>query len=307
MKARLVALLALGLLAGPLAAVPLWTVESADGAGRVMLLGSVHLLRAEDLPLPDVVRDAYQSADRLVMELDPAELAPGASQAALQRIGIRSPGGSAAELLNAEEWRLAETLAAEAGVDLQAVAPLEPWFGAIVLYTSALIASGYDPALGVDQQIAGWAAHDAKPVAGLETLDEQLLLFKRLGAETQREMLLKTLEELVAMEADTDALVAQWRAGDLAALTRRLETDFRNYEELRESIVVERNRNWLPAVEALLNQGGTSLVVGGTLHLVGPEGLPALLAERGFRVMPGATHDVPPGSQRHGTITAPAR
>lgn len=288
MTARLIALLALGLLAGPLAAVPLWTVQDDHGAGQVILLGSVHLLRAEDLPLPDEVHEAYEGAERLVMELGPAELAPGASQAALQRIGIMSPGGSAAELLDAREWRLAETLAREAGVDLQAVAGLEPWFGAIVLYTSALIASGYDPALGVEQQIASWAMRDAKPVAGLETLDEQLLLFKRLSAETQREMLLKTLEELVAMEADTDALVAQWRAGDLAALTRRLETDFRNYEELRASIVVDRNRNWLPAVEALLNESGTSLVVVGTLHLVGPEGLPALLKERGFRVTPRA-------------------
>ncbi len=284
MKFRVLALLALALLAGPLAAVPLWTVERGDGAAQVILLGSVHLLRADDLPLPDEIHEAYERAGRLVMELDPAELAPGTSQAALQRIGITSPGGSAAELLSAEEWRLAETLAAEAGVDLQAVAPFEPWFGAIVLYTSALIASGYDPALGVDQQVAGWAARDAKPVTGLETLDEQLLLFKQLGAQTQREMLLKTLEELVAMEADTEALITQWRTADLSALTRRLETDFRNYEELRESIVVDRNRNWLPAVEALLDQGGTSLVVVGTLHLVGPEGLPALLEKRGFRV-----------------------
>lgn len=289
MKLRLFALLALALLAGPLAAVPLWTVESDAGGGQVMLLGSVHLLRAEDLPLPDAVHSAYERANRLVMELDPAELAPGASQAALERIGIMTPGRSAAELLSAEQWRRAESLAAEAGVDLQAVAPLEPWFGAIVLYTSALLASGYDPALGVDQQIAGWAARDAKPVAGLETLDEQLLLFKRLGAATQREMLLKTLEELVAMEADTDALVSQWRAGDLVELTRRLETDFRNYEELRGSIVVDRNRNWLPAIEALLSEDGASLVVVGTLHLVGPEGLPALLEERGFRVTPSPT------------------
>ena len=279
-------LLALLLLAGPAAAVPLWSVESEHGAGEVILLGSVHLLRAADLPLPDAVHVAYERADRLVMELDPRELAPGASQAALQRIGIMSPGGSAAELLSAEEWRLAETLADEAGVDLQSVAALEPWFGAVVLYTSALVAAGYDPSLGVDQQVAGWAVRDAKPVAGLETLDEQLLLFKRLSAPTQREMLLKTLEELVAMEADTATLVAQWREGDLAALARRLETDFRNYEELRASIVVDRNRNWLPAVEALLEAGGTSLVVVGTLHLVGPEGLPALLAARGLRVTP---------------------
>lgn len=286
MKFRLFALLALGLLAGPLAAVPLWTVESDHGPGRVVLLGSVHLLRADDMPLPDAVHAAYEQGSRLVMELDPAELAAEASQAALQRVGVTSAGGSAAELLSAADWRLAETLAGNAGIDLHGVAPLEPWFAAIVLYTSALVASGYDPELGIDKQLAGWAARDGKPVAGLETLDEQLLLFKRLGADMQREMLLKMLAELPGMEDDTDALVAQWRAGDVAALARRLETDFRDYEELRASLVVDRNRNWLPAVAALLDDDSTSLVVVGALHLVGPEGLPALLAARGFRVTP---------------------
>lgn len=286
MRFRLFALLALALLAGPLAAVPLWTVESDHGPGRVVLLGSVHLLRADDMPLPDAVGEAYAQGSRLVMELDPAELAAEATQAALQRVGVTSAGGSTAELLSAEDWRLAEALAGDAGIDLQAVAPLEPWFAALVLYTSALVASGYDPELGIDKQLAGWAARDGKPVAGLETLDEQLLLFKQLGADMQREILLKMLAELPAMEDDTDALVAQWRAGDVAALARRLETDFRDYEALRASLVEGRNRNWLPAVEALLDNDATSLVVVGALHLVGPEGLPALLAARGFRVTP---------------------
>jgi uncharacterized protein len=286
MTLRCCALLALLLFAGPLAAVPLWTVESDHGPGRVVLLGSVHMLRAADMPLPDAVHEAYQQGGRLVMELDPAELAPEASQAALQRVGVTSAGGSAAELLSAADWRLAEQLAGEAGVDLQAVAPLEPWFAAIVLYTSALVAAGYDPELGIDKQLASWAVRDGKPVAGLETLDEQLLLFKRLAADVQREMLLKMLAELPAVEDDTEALIAQWRAGDVAALERRLETDFQDYEALRASLVENRNRDWLPAVEALLDDDATSVVVVGALHLVGSEGLPALLAARGFRVTP---------------------
>lgn len=290
MSLRFAVLLLLALFAAPLAAVPLWSVESADGTGTVLLLGSVHLLRAEDQPLPATVFAAYERAERLVMELDPAELEPGASQAALQRVGIMSPGGSTAEVLTAEEWRRAEILATEAGIDLQAVAMLEPWFAALALYAGGLAASGYDPALGVDQQVANWATRDARPVRGLETLDEQLLLFKRLEVGTQREMLLKTLEELVAIEDDTARLIAQWRNGDLAALAGRLETDFRDYEDLRASILTRRNHAWLPAIKALLDAGGTSLVVVGALHLVGPEGLPELLEAMGLRVTPSAVH-----------------
>ena len=276
--------LLLGLYGVPLGAVPLWSVENAETDGRVLLLGSVHLLRAQDQPLPAAVQTAYRQAEQLVMELDPVELAPASAQAALQRIGVTSPGGAAVEVLSPQQWRRAEVLADAAGVDLQAVAQLEPWFAALVLYTGGLAAAGYDAELGVDQQLAAWAARDAKPVAGLETLDEQLLLFKALDTAVQREMLLKAIEELPALEADTAALVRQWRAGDVAALAQRLATDFRGYEELRDSIVIDRNRAWLPSIEAHLATPGTSLVVVGALHLVGPEGLPALLEARGYRV-----------------------
>ncbi len=277
--------LLLGLYGAPLGAVPLWSVENTDADSRVLLLGSVHLLRAEDQPLPAAVQIAYRQAEHLVMELDPAELAPEPSRAALQRIGVTSPGGAAVEVLSAEQWRRAEALADAAGVDLQAVAGFEPWFAAIVLYTGRLVAAGYAAELGVDQQLAAWAARDAKPVTGLETLEEQLLLFKGLDTAVQREMLLKAIEELPALEADTAALVGQWRAGDVAALAQRLATDFRGYEELRDSIVIDRNRAWLPSIEARLATPGTSLVVVGALHLVGPEGLPALLAAQGYRVV----------------------
>lgn len=284
MTLRALLLLACSLFAGPLAAVPLWSVEHAESGARVLLLGSVHLLRAEDQPLPEAVHAAYRQAGRVLMELDPAELAPEASAAALGRIGVTSPDGTLAESLDAADWERARVLATAAGADIEAVAGFEPWFAAIVLYTGFLAKAGYEPALGVDQQVADWATRDGKPVAGLETLDEQLLLFKRLTADTQRELFLKTLAELATTEDHTGALVAEWRAGDIAALAGRLETEFGDFPELRATLVARRNRAWLPAVEALLSAGDTGLVVVGALHLVGPEGLPALLEQAGYRV-----------------------
>lgn len=280
MIARAVVLLALWLFAAPLAAVPMWSLQTADGTSTVLLLGSVHMMRAEDQPLPEAVREAYGSADRVVLELDPRELAPAASRAALQRVGIVSPGRAAVEVLSEDEWQRAEGLAAAAGLELEPVAMAEPWFAAIALHTAALARAGYDPAHGVDLQVAEWAGRDAKPVTGLETIDEQLLLFKNLDVDTQRQVLLKTLEELASLADDTAALVSRWREGDIAALEQRLEEDFRGFEDVYTRIVTSRNRAWLPGIEALLEQDGTSLVVVGALHLVGPEGVPALLEAR---------------------------
>ncbi len=281
---RFVLLLLLGLAAGPLAAVPSWRVSAPEAPGEVLLLGSVHLLRPSDQPLPDAIEQAYARADRMLLELHPADLAPDAMQAALARVGVAAPGRTARALLGESAWAETAAQARSAGFSAQALAGLEPWFGAMTLYAAALGAAGYDPALGVDQQLGARALRDGLPVAGLETLDEQLGLFKALDEATQLALLAKTLEELGTAGADTIRLVADWRAGDVKALARRLETDFAGYPALREQIVAQRNHRWVPQIEALLAAQGTGLVVVGALHLVGPEGLPALLRARGLVV-----------------------
>ena len=286
MVARLVLLLLLGLAAGPLAAVPAWRVTAPDAPGEVLLLGSVHLLRPSDQPLPEAIEQSYAHAARVLMELHPRDLAPAEVHAALARIGVDAPGRTARELLGETEWARAAAQARAAGFPAEALGDLEPWFGAISLYTGALVAAGYDAALGVDQQLGERALRDALPVAGLETLEEQLGLFKGLDTPTQLALLAKTLEELETAGADTARLVAEWRAGDIAALARRLEADFADYPELREQVVEGRNRRWTPQVAALLDEEGLSLVVVGALHLVGPEGLPELLRRRGLQVEP---------------------
>lgn len=281
---RLALLLLLGFAAGPLAAVPAWRVTAPDAPGEVLLLGSVHLLRPSDQPLPARIEQSYARAARMLMELHPGELAPAAVQAALADIGVDAPGRTARELLGDAAWTEAAEQARAAGFPAEALAGLEPWFGAISLYTGALGAAGYDPALGVDHQLGERALRDGLPVAGLETLDEQLRLFKGLDLPTQVALLSKTLEELDTAGADTARLVAEWRAGDVAALARLLEADFAGYPELREQIVAGRNRRWTPEVASLLDEDGVSLVVVGALHLVGPEGLPELLRQRGLVV-----------------------
>lgn len=56
----------------------LWEVE-ADRS-RVYLLGSVHVLKAEDYPLTAPMEAAFEEAETLVFEVDPARLTSVSSQ-----------------------------------------------------------------------------------------------------------------------------------------------------------------------------------------------------------------------------------
>ena len=60
--------------------------------------------------------------------------------------------------------------------------------------------------------------------------------------------------------------------------------DLKQEPQMYERLLVERNRNWLPKLEALFSRPGRAFVVVGAAHLVGPDGLIALLKAKGYQV-----------------------
>jgi uncharacterized protein YbaP (TraB family) len=58
----------------------------------------------------------------------------------------------------------------------------------------------------------------------------------------------------------------------------------KKYPAAYQSLIVERNNNWIPQLEQCLTRTTPCMVVVGAAHLVGPDGLLALLQRKGYRV-----------------------
>ena len=112
-------------------------------------------------------------------------------------------------------------------------------------------------------------------------MEEQLGYFARLPVEQQRQFLRATLRGLDTEASDTAAVVRAWREGDAAGLERLLRKDAAESPELFRVLTTDRNRKWLPRITALLDDSRDYLVVVGALHLVGRDGLVALLRRQG--------------------------
>ena len=105
-----------------------------------------------------------------------------------------------------------------------------------------------------------------------------------LSAEAQNDMLMQTLEEGREIESMMDSLIDAWHRGDTAFFEETLLADIQGFPELYEVIVVDRNVRWVETIRELLDDEDDYLVIVGALHLVGPDGVPALLEAQGETV-----------------------
>jgi uncharacterized protein YbaP (TraB family) len=261
------------------------TMWVAEGTGnRVYLLGSIHLLREQDHPLPRIIGDAYEDAETLYMELDMDDLDPLATQATINRLGMLEEGTSLRELMGDELYTRAAAAASELEIPLEMLDRTEPWYAAITVEQLVLSRLGFNPAYGVEMHLLRKASGDGKEILGFETLEQQLGYLDGLSLEAQQTLLMQTLTEGAAIREIMDDLILAWRSGDIDYLEQTLLDDLSGYPELYDTIVADRNRLWVDTIDDLLDDGEDYLVIVGALHLVGEDGVPRLLEQRGIRI-----------------------
>ncbi len=260
----------------------LW--EVAGERNRVYLLGSVHMLRKRDYPLPDAMEAAYDDAERLVMELDMDDLDPAAVQALMVRLGTIADGRRLRDLMGADDWRRAVSQARVIGLDLATLDAVEPWLAAMTVVNLEMARQGLRADDGIEMYFTRRAGADGKPIDGLETTAEQFGLFDTLPLPVQKRFLLKTIDDAASMADEADTLIDAWKRADLAAMREEMADGFEGMPVLYDALVAQRNRAWVESLEALLDDEEDYLVIVGALHLVGEDSVVRLLRDRGLTV-----------------------
>lgn len=262
--------------------VTMWLAEGASN--RVYLLGSVHLLREQDHPLPQVIERVYDEAETLYMELDMDDLDPLLMQATINRLGMLEEGTSLRDVMGEELYADAMAAATKLDIPLEMLERTEPWYAAITVEQLVLARIGFNPLYGVEMHLLGKATGDGKEILGFESVEQQLGYLDGLSLDAQRDLLMQTLAESAALREAMDDLILAWRSGDIDYLEETLLDDVSGYPELYETIVASRNRLWVDTIDELLEHEEDYLVVVGALHLVGEDGVPRLLEQRGVRI-----------------------
>ncbi len=260
----------------------LWKAHGNNNT--VYILGSIHLLKRESAALKPVVLEVFSKSKRLVFEIDLLNEGTTKFQQLLLQKGVNPDGKLLAQQLSPETYELAAQRASELGIDLKVLAPLKPWVVALTMVVMQLQKLGYDPSLGIDHQLAQRAKQAKKPVAGLETAEFQMDIFNHLTLAQQEMFLRQSLLEMELLDKAVEDMVRAWNSGDVDLGEKLFLDSIRAFPELKEQVLDGRNRRWLPQIEGFLKQDDDILVVVGTAHVVGKQGVIELLKGRGYKL-----------------------
>jgi uncharacterized protein YbaP (TraB family) len=257
----------------------LWAVEDEDTT--IYLFGTVHVLKPGLSWFDEAVKDAFDKSDQVMLEVvlpeDQAEMA-----GAMLPLAIDQSGKTLSSRLDADQLTAYQAAMASVGIPAAQFEMFKPWFVGVTLSVLPLAKYGYDPEQGAEKQLTKFAKAGGKPIAGLETLTQQLGFFDGLPDASQVSFLNSVVKDLDQMGPILDKLVTLWAKGDPDGLAVVMNESMAATPELTKILLWDRNANWADQLQARMDQPGTVFVAVGAGHLAGENSVQDYLKERGL-------------------------
>jgi uncharacterized protein YbaP (TraB family) len=227
------------------------------------LFGTIH--DAGIAAVPPVALAALDGSTRFASEVGDAEL----DRERLRELSRIESGTGIDQRLPANDWwDLRDTL--REVIREQELRRARPWYALILLNRRSA-----PKVVAMDVGLATRARARRIPVEGLESWEAQLAALDAVVTVADLQQAIRTR---AALRCDYGELLAAYAAGDLAAIEPMLVIP-----RTAPTILWARNRVWLPVLERYLADRGAFVAVG-LGHLLGDQGVPALLARAGYTV-----------------------
>lgn len=268
--------------AAALAEGPVWKI--IDGERELYLGGTIHVLGKSDYPLPPTFERAYQAASTVVFETDIQKLQDPAFQRDMLVHLMYPDGQTVDQYLSEATYRLLEQHLAKYNVSLDQLKRFRPGLLATNITLLELARLGL-AGTGVDQFYSARALEDDKTLGQLETALSQIQVIGTMGEGQEDAFIRHTLQEVDSLPRMFQDIKRAWREGDTGGLEAAVVDPIDEaFPAIYQSLLVQRNLDWMPRLVELLETPEVELVLVGAAHLVGDDGLLHKLRALGYTV-----------------------
>jgi len=250
----------------------LWEISGNGLVESSYLLGTFHLVCAEDLYVADKVLRVVEAVDQIALEVN---LADGDELNSMQDL-MFSKVPLSSQLTESEQIEFRTLLENRYSIRFDLVNYLQP----IVLMGMLAMKDVPCEVKGYDMEILNLGLEQHKRFLGLEHFKDQIEITNRIYSAKEILTQLRIKED---PEADFTAMVDAFKREDIEALYRMATDPVSLSEEGRIVLLDNRNRAWIKKMVEYMREDRTLFAVGSG-HLAGEAGVIALLREKGFTV-----------------------
>jgi len=280
----------------------MWEVTSSKG-NKIIFMGSMHALKSEVYPLPQIITDAYKNSDILAVECD-ISVSTNDLGTQLSQIDkmFYSDGSTIEDHIGTEMYNNICAFAEKCGANISLYNRCKPWVFVTLLESFTMNASELNTNHGIDLYLLNKAHEDGKEICEIESAEFQLNLITGLSDEICKELLAGYTEanyELVIKNL-VDTYNA-WCSGDLQFFSNSVDLDasvkaaadagvpmseesVKLLKEYNKELIFDRNIGMADKAAELLESGKNVFYVVGEAHFPGDKGILKLLEDKGYTV-----------------------
>ena len=258
----------------------LWEISGNGLAKPGYLFGTFHLLCKDDINFSEALKQAISRSHEIYLELDLDD--PSTVMGALMLMNMKD-GKKLKDLYTAEQYkRVLDFFKDSLKTPISLFQRMKPEFLIALLYPKMMPCNS---ASSVEEEIMELAKDAGKEIKGLETMAFQASVFDSIPYEQQAAELLNTIDSLQKAKADFTLMLNAYKSQRLDEIEKIINTPEFGVAENQDILLDNRNKNWVVQLKTIMKENPVFTAVGAG-HLVGKNGLIALLRAEGFVVRP---------------------
>ncbi|NOZ54160.1 MAG: TraB/GumN family protein [Gammaproteobacteria bacterium] len=262
----------------------LWEVKNSKAV--IYLYGSIHMAKASMYPLNSSIEQAFEIADTLVVEVNELK----SNQVKIQKIlltkGVYSGDETLYDNLDKKTRSLLQAFLKKYSLAYFSIAKMRPTMAALTLTITRMTQLGFSAERGIDRYFINKAQANNKAILQLESGVEQLNLLLNI---TDDDLFLRySLTSLSEAESVMATLIDAWKTGNVTKMHKLVLEEPLNdnplFKPLFKALFTDRNIKMVKKIKQYLNTKNNYFVVIGAGHMVGEQGIIALLKKSGYTV-----------------------
>lgn len=258
----------------------LWEISGNGLSKPSYLFGTFHLICKADIPFGTSLKTAVQSVNEMYMELDMDD--PATIMGGMTLMKMRGDT-TLKKLYTDEEYKRLETFFNDSlHMPMAMFQHMKPFFLEAMLYPKMLPCKTMS---GVEEELMHLAKENKKEIQGLETMAFQASVFDSIPYGEQAKELLKSVDSIDTYKKYFATMVNVYKNQQLDKMLELFSNKDFGVENNQDILLDKRNKDWVIKLKTIMKKENVFVAVGAG-HLVGENGLIALLKKEGYTLRP---------------------